>query len=89
MQLHGSTKLIAIWLLWRKKKWSYPLTVIVFGVFIAYEIYSYLNSYSIPVLVVIIGAFIYNANNEYKINSNFIAIPLQFNPNDSSTTYIL
>lgn len=34
-----------------------------------------------------VGAFIYNAENAYKINNNFISIPLQFNPYDSSSTY--
>lgn len=33
------------------------------------------------------GVFIYNATNSYKINSNFIGIPLQFNPDDSSSAY--
>jgi hypothetical protein len=34
-----------------------------------------------------IGAFIYNAENEYRINSNFVSVPLQFNPDDSSSSY--
>ena len=33
------------------------------------------------------GSFFYNAANSYKINSQFVPIPLQFNPEDSSSTY--
>lgn len=34
-----------------------------------------------------VGTFIYNALNAYKISNNFISLPLQFNPDDSSSTY--
>ena len=34
-----------------------------------------------------VGSFIYNAVNSYKINSQFTSIPLQFNPDDSSSSY--
>jgi Icc protein len=34
-----------------------------------------------------IGSFIYNAVNSYKVNSQFVSVPLQFNPDDSSSTY--
>ena len=34
-----------------------------------------------------VGVFIYNAINAYKITNNFISIPLQFNPDDSSSIY--
>lgn len=54
MLLHGTTKLAVIWLLWTKKIWAYPLAVGVFGVFIAYEIYSYIYSHSILMLLIII-----------------------------------
>ena len=40
-------------------------------------------------LITGISAFIYNAINRYKINSNFVSIPLQFNPYDSSSSYKL
>jgi len=33
------------------------------------------------------GAFIYNAKNSYKISKDFVSVPLQFNPDDSSSTY--
>lgn len=38
-------------------------------------------------LITGIGAFIYNAVNGYKISNNFVSIPLQFNPDNSSSTY--
>ncbi len=33
------------------------------------------------------GAFIYDAKNGYKINNDFTSLPLQFNPDDSSSYY--
>ena len=54
MLLHGSTKLVVIWLLWTKKLWAYPFAVGVFGMFIAYELYSYMNNQSVIVLLTII-----------------------------------
>lgn len=38
-------------------------------------------------LIVGIGLFIYNTMSAYKISSDFISIPLQYNPYDSSSTY--
>ncbi|MBK5252262.1 MAG: metallophosphoesterase [Peptostreptococcaceae bacterium] len=38
-------------------------------------------------LVTGIGAFIYNTTHGYKISNDFVSIPLQFNPDDSSSTY--
>lgn len=54
MLLHGTTKLAVIWLLLKKKLWAYPLAVVVFGLFIVYEIYSYTNSSSVLLLLLII-----------------------------------
>jgi hypothetical protein len=34
-----------------------------------------------------VGAFFYYANSEYNINKDFESIPLQFDPEDSSSTY--
>lgn len=34
-----------------------------------------------------ISTFIYNSVNSYNISSGFISVPLQFNPNDSSSAY--
>ena len=38
-------------------------------------------------LITGVCAFIYNAENSYKINNDFISVPLQFNPDDASSTY--
>lgn len=38
---HGIVKCILIFLLWKKKIWAYPLTIVVFILFIAYQIYRY------------------------------------------------
>lgn len=52
--LHGTTKLAVIWLLLRQKLWAYPFAVVVFGLFIVYEIYSYMQSTSVLLLLLII-----------------------------------
>jgi len=39
---HGIVKLVLIILLWRKKLWAYPLSIVVFMLFIAYQIYKYI-----------------------------------------------
>jgi len=54
MILHGVTKLAIILLLWKQKLWAFPLAVAVFGVFISYEIYSYLHSHSLLMLLIVI-----------------------------------
>lgn len=38
-------------------------------------------------LVAGIGAFIFNSIKGYKINNDFVSLPLQFNPDDSSSSY--
>lgn len=54
MLLHGTTKLVVIGLLWKKKLWAYLPAVAVFGLFIAYEMYSYMQSQSVIVLLMVI-----------------------------------
>jgi uncharacterized membrane protein len=54
MLLHGITKLAMVWLLVKKKLWAYPLAMVVFGLFITYEIYSYMHSHSVLVLLIVI-----------------------------------
>ena len=54
MLLHGATKLVVIWLLWKKILWAYPLAMIIFGLFIGYETYSYLHSQSILILLIMV-----------------------------------
>jgi len=66
--LHGTTKLAVIWFLLKKKLWAYPLAVVVFGLFIAYEIYSYTHSPSVLLMLTIIidAAMIFMIILEYK-----------------------
>ncbi|MEQ8236851.1 MAG: DUF2127 domain-containing protein [Syntrophomonadaceae bacterium] len=53
MLLHGATKIAIIWLLWKKILWAYPLAMGIFGLFIGYEIYGYMHSQSLLVLLII------------------------------------
>ncbi len=43
---HGIIKVLLVWLLWRKKLWAYPLTIVVLILFILYQIYRYTYSHS-------------------------------------------
>jgi uncharacterized membrane protein len=52
--LHGGLKLIVVWLLWKKKLWSYLPAVGVFSLLIIYEIYKFIHTLSIPLLIFII-----------------------------------
>lgn len=54
MLLHGTTKLVVIWLLLTKKLWAYPFAVVVFALFIVYEMYSYIHSLSVIMLIMVI-----------------------------------
>lgn len=54
MLLHGATKLAVIWLLWRKKMWSYPLALAIFGLIITFEIFSFARSHSALMLIILI-----------------------------------
>lgn len=68
MLLHGITKLAVILLLWKKKLWVYIPSIVVFGLFIAYEIYSYIQNHSILLLIIILidAAVIVLIGIEYK-----------------------
>jgi uncharacterized membrane protein len=44
---HGIVKFILIILLWRKKIWAYPLTIVSLIIFIIYQVYRYAYSHSI------------------------------------------
>lgn len=54
LMLHGGLKLIVVWLLWKKKLWSYLPAVGVFSVLIIYEIYKFIHTFSIALLIFII-----------------------------------
>lgn len=38
---HGFIKCILIFLLWKRKIWAYPLTILALALFIAYQLYRY------------------------------------------------
>ncbi|WP_369705174.1 DUF2127 domain-containing protein [Clostridium moutaii] len=44
---HGIIKLFLIIMIWRKKMWSYPLTIVSLILFIFYQTYRYMIDYSI------------------------------------------
>lgn len=52
---HGVIKCILIFLLWRKKLWAYPLTIVSLVLFIIYQIYQYTISHS--VLLILLTVF--------------------------------
>lgn len=54
LMLHGGLKLIVVWLLWKKKLWFYIPAFCVFGLLIIYEIYKFIHTLSIALLIFII-----------------------------------
>jgi len=48
---HGVTKVILVIALWRNAPWAYPLTIVLFGVFGAYQMYRFSHAHSIPMLL--------------------------------------
>lgn len=51
---HGIVKLILVILLWKKKIWAYPLTIVSLILFIIYQAYRYTISHSIFLIVLTI-----------------------------------
>jgi len=51
---HGIVKFILVILLWRKKIWAYPLTIVSLILFIIYQVYRYTISHSIFLIVLTI-----------------------------------
>lgn len=43
---HGVVKVFLVWGLLRSKLWAYPISLIVLGVFVGYQIYRYFHTYS-------------------------------------------
>jgi uncharacterized membrane protein len=52
--VHGIIKLLLIIGLMKKKFWAYPTSIIVFSLFILYELYRYFNTYSLWLLLLLI-----------------------------------
>ena len=75
---HGLLKLVIICLLWAKKQWAYPLSIIMFIGFIIYQMYHYMSSHSamlifltvIDVIMIIVTYVEYkNIKEKAKINN--------------------
>lgn len=50
LALHGLTKLIVLSMLWRRKLWAYPFSVVVFIGFIFYQMSSYTETHSVMLI---------------------------------------
>jgi uncharacterized membrane protein len=71
---HGIIKLILVVILWRKKLWAYPLTIVLLGLFICYQLYRYAVSPSVIMilltvldLIVILLTFIEYRNQKQRL----------------------
>lgn len=51
---HGMIKFVLVLLLWRGKLWAYPLTILSFILFIAYQVYRYTFTHSVFLLLLTI-----------------------------------
>jgi uncharacterized membrane protein len=51
---HGVTKVAIVVALWMNKLWAYPLTMVVFGAFSVYQMYRYIYTHSIAMLILTI-----------------------------------
>ncbi len=47
---HGLVKVLLVWALLRRLLWAYPLALAAFALFLAYQLYRYLHTYSIWLL---------------------------------------
>ena len=48
---HGAVKVGLVWALLRRQRWAYPLAIVGFGLFLAYQVYRYLHTRSVWLLV--------------------------------------
>jgi uncharacterized membrane protein len=64
---HGVIKLFLVLLLWRRKLWAYPLTIVSLVLFIAYQLYRFTFTHSawLMALTVLDAALIYLTWREY------------------------
>lgn len=65
---HGILKCILIYLLWRKKLWAYPLTIVSLLLFIAYQLHRFTITHSVFLILLTIfdAAIILLTYLEYK-----------------------
>ncbi|MCG1025398.1 DUF2127 domain-containing protein [Dehalobacter sp.] len=68
LMTHGIIKCLLILLLWRRKLWAYPLSIVSLILFIAYQIYRYTISQSTFLIVLTLFdiVLIYLTYNEYR-----------------------
>jgi uncharacterized membrane protein len=66
---HGVTKVALVTCLWMNKLWAYPLTIVVFAAFSAYQMYRYTHTHSIWLIVLTLFdlVLIYLTWAEYKV----------------------
>lgn len=48
---HGLIKIIIIVLLWKQKLWAYPVSCLIFTVFVIIQMLSFLKTYSVTLLI--------------------------------------
>lgn len=51
---HGLIKVILVILLWKRKIWAYPVTIIILTLFVVYQIYRYTISSSVGLILLTI-----------------------------------
>jgi uncharacterized membrane protein len=51
---HGVVKVLLVWALLKSKLWAYPAAILIFAAFSAYQIYQFVISHSIVMLVLTI-----------------------------------
>ena len=65
---HGVVKTALVILLWFNKLWAYPLTIAVFGAFMAYQVYRYTHTHSFALMALTIfdAAIVWLTYAEYR-----------------------
>ena len=51
---HGLIKIFLVVSLWKRKLWAYPLAMVVFSLFIVYQVYRYTVSHSVELIILTI-----------------------------------
>ncbi|MFH0852845.1 MAG: DUF2127 domain-containing protein [bacterium] len=58
---HGAVKIFLVGGLWKNKLWAYPASIVVFTLFVAYQIYRYTFSHSILLIALTVFDVIFIA----------------------------
>ena len=72
---HGVTKVALVACLWMNKLWAYPLTIAMFAAFSVYQVYRYMHTHSVWLIVLTVFdvVLIYLTLAEYKVQERKIA----------------